>query len=56
MDEYLEMKKLALRKTKDILVDEKFLKCMTLEKMETAAVLLKDAMRYQKRCDKLAGI
>ena len=54
MDEYLEMKKFALRKTKDILFDEKFLECMSLERMQVAAVLLMDAMRYQKRCDKLA--
>jgi len=55
MDEYLEMKKLALRKAKDILFDEKFIECMTLERMETAAALIMDALQFQKRCDRLAA-
>ena len=56
MDEYFEMKKQALQKARQLLVEEKFIECMSLEKMETAAVLIKDAIQYQKRCDRLAGI
>ena len=53
MDEYCEMKKQALQKARQLLVEEKFIECMSLERMGTAVALIMDAMRYQKRCDKL---